>query len=75
LPLGLVWRFRGFRLLLHGFYHPKFSDIDLIVYGRRKFGENRKLSQELYEDKSSGFSNEFEDDFASEGGSFGATRT
>jgi len=54
--------FGVFGSLLHGFYHPKFSDIDIIVYGKDNLARIRKVLQELYEDKSSRFSNEFEDD-------------
>ncbi|MEM1589438.1 MAG: hypothetical protein QXZ68_04330 [Candidatus Bathyarchaeia archaeon] len=54
--------FGVFGSLLHGFYHPKFSDLDFIVYGRENLEKIRKLLQDLYEDDSSGFSNEFADD-------------
>ncbi|MEM3731093.1 MAG: nucleotidyltransferase domain-containing protein [Candidatus Bathyarchaeia archaeon] len=54
--------FGVFGSLLHGFYHPLFSDIDIIVYGRENLARVRGLLQELYEDKGSGFSNEFETD-------------
>jgi predicted nucleotidyltransferase len=53
--------FGVFGSLLHGFYHPKFSDIDLIVYGRENLEKIRQTLEELYSDKSSGFSNEFAD--------------
>ncbi len=36
--------FGVFGSMLHGFYHPKFSDIDLIVYGRK---ENAKMRETL----------------------------
>ncbi len=52
--------FGVFGSMLHGFHHPKFSDIDLIVYGK---AENIKMCQtmaELYSDGSSGLRNEFE---------------
>lgn len=54
--------FGVFGSLLHGFYHPKFSDIDLIVYGRGNLARVREVLQELYADAISGFSNEFEND-------------
>ncbi len=61
--LGLQLHVFGvFGSLLHGFYHPSFSDIDLIVYGRSNLMQVRSLLQELYNNKSSGLSNEFEDD-------------
>ncbi|MEM1566251.1 MAG: hypothetical protein QW510_04075 [Candidatus Bathyarchaeia archaeon] len=61
--LGLrLENFGVFGSLLHGFYHPKFSDLDFIVYGRENLEKIRSLLQELYEDTSSGFSNEFAND-------------
>jgi predicted nucleotidyltransferase len=59
LPLGDLGVFGS---LLHGFYHPKFSDIDLVVYGRENLERIRSLLHELYSDSRSGFSNEFADD-------------
>ncbi|MEM1536900.1 MAG: nucleotidyltransferase domain-containing protein [Candidatus Bathyarchaeia archaeon] len=60
--LGLkIDHFGVFGSLLHGFYHPKFSDIDLIVYGRENLEKIRNLLQELYKDGCSAFSNEFAD--------------
>lgn len=54
--------FGVFGSLLHGFYNPKFSDIDIIVYGRSSLGRVRQTLQDLYGDKSSLFTNEFIDD-------------
>ncbi|MGQ9551278.1 MAG: nucleotidyltransferase domain-containing protein [Candidatus Bathycorpusculaceae bacterium] len=54
--------FGVFGSLLHGFYHPKFSDIDLIVYGGRKANRLRETLQELYANDSSPLKNEFETD-------------
>ena len=54
--------FGVFGSLLHGFYHSKFSDIDLIIYGRENTAKLRETLQELYEDKHSPFRNEFESD-------------
>ncbi len=54
--------FGVFGSLLQGFYHPKFSDIDIVVYGRKNLERICAVLRELYNDKSSGFSNEFEDD-------------
>jgi predicted nucleotidyltransferase len=51
--------FGVFGSMLHGFHHPKFSDIDFTIYGK---AENKKICQtmaELYSDSSSGFRNEF----------------
>lgn len=59
-PLKLPMNEVGvFGSLLHGFYNPKYSDIDLIIYGRDNLKQIRRLLQELYEDKASGFYNEF----------------
>ncbi|MGB9741143.1 MAG: nucleotidyltransferase domain-containing protein [Candidatus Bathyarchaeales archaeon] len=54
--------FGVFGSLLHGFYHPSFSDIDIIVYGVNNLKRIRWILQELYADRRSQFSNEFEDD-------------
>jgi len=54
--------FGVFGSLLHGFHHPKYSDIDLIIYGERNLV---KLHEKLGEFYKSGFSrlkNEFETD-------------
>ncbi len=52
--------FGVFGSLLQGFYHPKFSDIDIIVYGKRNLKRIRGVLRELYNDKGSRFSNEFD---------------
>jgi predicted nucleotidyltransferase len=57
-----VERFGVFGSLLHGFYHPRFSDIDLIIYGKENVARLRKTLQELYEAHSSQLRNEFETD-------------
>jgi len=52
--------FGVFGSMLHGFHHPKYSDIDFTIYGK---AENKKICQtmeQLYSDGTSGFSNEFE---------------
>ncbi len=52
--------FGVFGSMLHGFHHPKYSDIDFTIYGKT---ENKKICQtmaELYTDADSGFKNEFE---------------
>jgi predicted nucleotidyltransferase len=59
--------FGVFGSLLHGFHHPKFSDIDLIVYGRQNVMQIREVLQELYESKSSLLTNEFENDASVKG--------
>jgi predicted nucleotidyltransferase len=59
--------FGVFGSMLHGFHHPKFSDIDLVVYGKEENASMRKTLQALYADGQSGFHNEFESDRAMEG--------
>jgi predicted nucleotidyltransferase len=54
--------FGVFGSLLHGFYHPRFSDIDLIVYSRKNLTKLRETLQELYQDRKFLFRNEFERD-------------
>ncbi|MCJ7560709.1 hypothetical protein MUO79_08880, partial [Candidatus Bathyarchaeota archaeon] len=49
------------------FHHPKFSDIDLIVYGREKIVAVRETLEALYADGLSGFRNEFETTAAMKG--------
>ncbi len=59
--------FGVFGSMLHGFHHPKYSDIDFTIYGK---AENKKICQtmaQLYSDGASGFSNEFEFDEAMAG--------
>jgi predicted nucleotidyltransferase len=62
-----VKNFGVFGSLLHGFHHPKFSDIDLIVYGRKENARMRETLQALYKDDLSGFRNEFDRDEAVKG--------
>lgn len=59
--------FGVFGSLLHGFYHPQFSDIDLIIYGGKSIARLRETLQELYAANSSRFRNEFETDEAVSG--------
>lgn len=54
-----VDHFGVFGSLLHGFYHPEFSDIDLVIYGKEKVARLRKTLEELYETDSSLLRNEF----------------
>jgi predicted nucleotidyltransferase len=59
--------FGVFGSMLHGFHHPKFSDIDFTIYGK---AENRKVCQtmaQLYSDPNSGLRNEFESEDAMKG--------
>ena len=62
-----VANFGVFGSLLHGFYHPRFSDIDLIIYGRENAAKLHSALTEFYEDKHSPFRNEFENESSIEG--------
>jgi uncharacterized protein len=52
--------FGVFGSMLHNFHHPKYSDIDFTIYGRVQNKKMQQTMQALYEDKTSGFRNEFE---------------
>jgi len=54
--------FGVFGSMFHGFHHPEFSDIDLIIYGRENTVKLCETLQELYSDDSSLLKNEFETD-------------
>jgi predicted nucleotidyltransferase len=51
-----------FGSMLHGFYHPRFSDVDLAVYGTRSLQTLREMLGEVYEEDRSSLANEFESD-------------
>jgi predicted nucleotidyltransferase len=51
--------FGVFGSMLHGFHHPDYSDIDLLVYGEKPISKMREVLGELYSDGLSGFRNEF----------------
>ena len=57
-----VENFGVFGSLLCDFYHPKFSDLDLTIYGKGQAAKLRETLLELYEDKHSLLKNEFEGD-------------
>ena len=59
--------FGVFGSMLHGFHHPKFSDIDFIVYGKDVNLKMRQTLQALYSDKASGLHNEFESEHVMDG--------
>jgi predicted nucleotidyltransferase len=59
--------FGVFGSMLHGFHHPDFSDIDLLVYGGKQISRMREVLGELYSDGLSGFRNEFETSSAMSG--------
>jgi predicted nucleotidyltransferase len=59
--------FGVFGSMLHGFHHPDYSDIDLVVYGRKQNTTMRRVLAELYADESAGFRNEFSNPDVMEG--------
>lgn len=59
--------FGVFGSMLHGFHHPKYSDIDFTIYGK---AENRRVveaNRQLYSDPTSGLTNEFASEDAMKG--------
>jgi predicted nucleotidyltransferase len=50
--------FGVFGSLAHGFHNPRYSDVDLIIYGSRELRELRATLEELYE--GGGLRNEFD---------------
>jgi len=52
--------FGVFGSLLHNFYHPKFSDLDLIIYGREELNRLTETLNTLYKEHDSPLRNEFE---------------
>lgn len=59
--------FGVFGSMLHGFHHPKYSDIDFTIYGKAENRKIRETNAELYEDPNSGLSNEFTSEKVMEG--------
>jgi predicted nucleotidyltransferase len=51
--------FGVFGSILHDFYHPLFSDIDLIIYGKKNLRALRDALEEIYSDPASKLRNEF----------------
>ena len=51
--------FGVFGSMLHGFHHPKYSDIDFTIYGKDENRKIRETNAELYADPNSGLTNEF----------------
>ncbi|MFX1449445.1 MAG: hypothetical protein ACFFCM_01300 [Promethearchaeota archaeon] len=49
-----------FGSILHDFYHVEFSDIDLIIYGRKKLKILRELLYEFYQKNYFNLKNEFD---------------
>ena len=65
---GLKTRnFGVFGSMLHNFHHPKYSDIDFVIYGKAENAKMRQTLEELYGRGDSGLSNEFESDDAMKG--------
>jgi len=59
--------FGVFGSLLHSFYHPNFSDLDLIVYSGEKLSKLRETLKEFYREELSPLRNEFETEEAVNG--------
>jgi len=59
--------FGVFGSMLHNFHHPKYSDIDFVIYGKAENAKMRQTLEELYGRGDSGLSNEFESDDAMKG--------
>jgi predicted nucleotidyltransferase len=59
--------FGVFGSMLHGFHHPKYSDIDFVIYGKAENAKMRQTLEELYGQGDSGLTNEFESDDAMKG--------
>jgi predicted nucleotidyltransferase len=53
--------FGVFGSILHDFYHPDFSDLDFIVYGRGNLKVLRETMRDLYGARNSNLVNEFDD--------------
>jgi len=58
--------FGVFGSILHGFYHPKFSDLDFVIYGKKELEELRQTLSDLYDEKMF-LRNEFENPKCIEG--------
>jgi predicted nucleotidyltransferase len=54
--------FGVFGSILCGFHHPRFSDLDFVVYGRNNVAKLRETMLTLYSDSASLFRNEFGSD-------------
>ncbi len=52
--------FGVFGSFLHGFYHPQYSDADLVIYGKTKLEKLRETLETLFHESSSHLVNEFE---------------
>ncbi|MCW4005201.1 MAG: nucleotidyltransferase domain-containing protein [Candidatus Bathyarchaeota archaeon] len=54
--------FGVFGSMLHNFHHPAYSDIDLLIYGKKENEKMRQALSDLYTTQGSGFTNEFDTD-------------
>jgi len=54
--------FGVFGSLLHGFYDPRYSDLDFIVYGRTQLKRLQQLLEQSNEENGSRLANEFSDE-------------
>jgi predicted nucleotidyltransferase len=59
--------FGVFGSFLHGFYHPDYSDIDFIIYGRENLKKLRETLCNMYSEGKSPLLNEFQSEKAIEG--------
>ncbi|XHH10030.1 MAG: nucleotidyltransferase domain-containing protein [Candidatus Bathyarchaeia archaeon] len=59
--------FGVFGSMLHGFHHPKYSDIDFTIYGKQQNAKMRQTLAKLYDAPASGLTNEFASDHVMDG--------
>jgi predicted nucleotidyltransferase len=59
--------FGVFGSLLHGFYHPQYSDFDFTVYGRKQLETLQQLLEQAYKERDSKLKNEFSSEDAIRG--------
>ena len=59
--------FGVFGSLLHDFYNPELSDLDLTIYGKENLQRLREALKEIYAEADSPLKNEFEDERVMEG--------
>lgn len=60
-------KFGVFGSMLHGFHHPKYSDIDFTIYGKIENKKIMETNKQLYQDPTSGLTNEFASEDAMQG--------
>lgn len=59
--------FGVFGSILHGFYNPRFSDLDMVIYGRECLEKLRCILSDLYSRPGSQLMNEFADESSIKG--------